>query len=104
MSDLVLSAFLRIATHPAVFDPPSKIQDALRFCTEVRDQPHCVHITPVPRHWAIFMELCTLTGAKGNLVPDAYFAALALESGSEWITSDRDYSRFPKLRWRHPLA
>jgi hypothetical protein len=42
-------------------------------------------------------------GAKGNLVPDAYLAALAIDSGSEWITTDRDYSRFPGLRWRHPL-
>lgn len=41
--------------------------------------------------------------AKGNLIPDAYLAALAIESGSEWITTDRDYSRFPGLRWRHPL-
>jgi hypothetical protein len=41
--------------------------------------------------------------AKGNLVADAYLAALAIESGSEWITTDRDYSRFPGLRWRHPL-
>ena len=42
--------------------------------------------------------------AKGNLVPDAYLAALAIESGSEWITTDRDFSRFPGLCWRHPLA
>jgi predicted nucleic acid-binding protein len=47
------------------------------------------------------------SGAKGgcdNLVSDAYLAALAIESGSEWITTDRDFSRFPGLRWRHPLA
>ena len=43
-------------------------------------------------------------GAKGNLVPDAYFAALAIEHGCEWITADRDYSRFPDWVWRHPLA
>ncbi len=42
--------------------------------------------------------------AKGNLVADAYLAALAIESGSEWITTDRDYARFKGLRWRHPLA
>jgi hypothetical protein len=42
-------------------------------------------------------------GARGNLVPDAWFAALAIESGSEWVTTDRDYARFPDLHWRHPL-
>ena len=42
-------------------------------------------------------------GVKGNLVPDAYFAALAIEVGGEWITTDRDYARFPGLKWRHPF-
>jgi hypothetical protein len=78
------------------------MSDALAFCKEVRDQPHCVHISPGPRHWEIFTGLCRESGVKGNLVPDAYLAALAIESGSEWITTDRDYSRFPKLRWRLP--
>ncbi len=58
---------------------------------------------PGPRHWEIFVRLCRAVRVKGNLVQDAYLAALAIESGSEWITTDRDYSRFPGLRWRHPL-
>jgi predicted nucleic acid-binding protein len=41
---------------------------------------------------------------RGNLVPDAYLAALAIESGSEWITTERGFARYPGLRWRHPLA
>src|SRR5512134_1138057 len=100
MADLVLSGFLRIVTHPAIFDPPSSMQDALKFCAELRDQPNYVHVAPGPRHWEIFTKLCQTAGVKGNLVPDAYLAALALESGCEWITTDGDYSRFPKLRWR----
>jgi toxin-antitoxin system PIN domain toxin len=103
ISDLVLSGFLRIVTHPAIFSPPSPMKAALEFCSEIRNQPHCVHITPGIRHWDIFTELCGTAGMKGNLVPDAYLAALAIESGSEWITTDRDYARFQKLRWRHPL-
>lgn len=47
-------------------------------------------------------RLCREAGARGNLVPDAYLAALAIESGSEWITMDRNFSRFKGLRWRHP--
>jgi toxin-antitoxin system PIN domain toxin len=104
MSDLVLSGFLRIVTHPSIFSPPSSMADALKFCGEVRDRPHCVRMAPGSRHWEIFTDLCQSAGVKGNLVPDAYLAALAIESGSEWITSDRDYSRFTKLRWRHPLG
>ncbi len=60
-------------------------------------------VSPGERHWEIFSRLCRQTGVKGNLVPDAYLAALAIESGSEWITTDRDYVRFPGLRWRRPL-
>jgi len=103
MSDFVLSAFLRIVTHPRIFKSPSRMEDALRFTAEVRSPPNCVLITPAARHWDIFIRLCREAGVKGNLVPDAYLAALAIESGSEWITTDRDYARFPGLRWRHPL-
>jgi len=103
VSDLVLSGFLRVVTHPRVFRPPSALEPALSFATEVRDQPSCVPAVPGPRHWGIFESLCRTAGAKGNLVPDAYLAALAIESGCEWITTDRDFARFPGLRWRHPL-
>jgi uncharacterized protein len=62
-----------------------------------------VPIVPGQRHWEIFTRLCREANAKGNLVPDAYLAALAIESGSEWMTTDRDYGRFPGLRWRDPV-
>jgi toxin-antitoxin system PIN domain toxin len=103
ISDLVLSGFVRIVTHPKVFKRPSRAADAFAFAGQLRDQPNCIRIEPGLRHWDIFTRLCTESGAKGNLVPDAYFAAMAIESGSEWITTDRDYSRFKGLRWRHPL-
>ena len=104
MADIVLSGFLRIVTHPRVFNPPSDINAALAFAQEVRSQPNCVLIAPGERHWTIFTQLCKIAGVKGNLVADAYLAALAIESGSEWITTDRDFSRFPGLKWRHPLS
>jgi uncharacterized protein len=98
ISELVLS------THPKVFVKPSPVGDALAFAGQLRDQPNCVLLQPGPRHWDIFRRLCLESGVKGNLVPDAYLAALAIESGSEWITTDRDFSRFKDLRWRYPLA
>lgn len=103
LSDLVLSSFIRVVTHPRVFSPPSTTSQALAFAQELRSQPNCVVVMPGARHWDIFCRLCKEAGVKGNLVPDAYLAALAIESGSEWITTDRDYSRFPGLRFRHPL-
>ena len=104
VSELVLSGFMRIVTHPRIFDPPSSLAVALDFADSIRTQPNAVPVAPGRRHWGIFAELCRDAGAKGNLVPDAYLAALAIETGSEWITTDRDYARFPGLRWRHPLG
>jgi hypothetical protein len=104
VAEIVLSGFIRIATNPRVFDPPAPIERALEFAAALRAQPNAVRITPGDRHWPIFVGLCRSSGARGNLVADAFLAALAIEVGAEWITTDRDFSRFAGLRWRHPLA
>lgn len=103
LSELVLSGFVRVVTHPKVFTRPSPLAEALEFTEQLRGRPNCVAITPGRRHWQIFRELCVAAGAKGNLVPDAYLAAMAIESGCEWVSTDGDFSRFKGLRWRHPL-
>ena len=102
MSELVLSGFLRIVTHPKIFNPPSRLEDALTFVEQIKNQPNCVIVSPQDRHWSIFIELCKQAKTKGNLIPDAYHAALAIETGSEWITTDQDFSRFNKLKWSTP--
>jgi toxin-antitoxin system PIN domain toxin len=104
LSDLVLSGFIRVVTHPRVFATPTPVELALRFSEALRTAPNAVRLEPGDRHWDIFTRLCLESGVRGNLVPDAWFAALAIESGSEWITTDRDYSRFPGLRWRDPFG
>jgi toxin-antitoxin system PIN domain toxin len=104
LADPVLSGFLRITTHPRVFDPPSPLADAIHFVEALRSRSGCLRILPQEKHWEIFTRLCLESGATGNLVPDAYLAALAIESESEWITTDRDFGRFAGLRWRHPLT
>lgn len=102
MAPQVLGAVIRITTHPKVFVKPSSMDEVLRFCNILLAQSRCVVIQPGERHWEIFTRLCTEAEARGNLVPDAWFAALAMESGCEWITLDRDYARFSGLRWRVP--
>jgi toxin-antitoxin system PIN domain toxin len=104
IADLVLSGFLRIATHPKLFNPPSSLGSAMEFAATLRGQPNCIAVTPGPRHWEIFKDLCRVTGARGNFIPDAFLAAMALEAGWEWITTDQGFARFPNLRWRHPLS
>jgi len=103
VSDLVLSGFLRVVTHPAVFRPPSPLAAALAFAEEVRTAPAAVTVAPGDRHWEIFVRLCRQAGARANLIPDAFLAALAIETGSDLVTTDRDFTRFPGLRMRHPL-
>ena len=103
MSPQVLGAVVRIVTHPRIFAPPAPLEQALAFANLLLDQPHCQAIEPGPRHWGIFCRLCRRARASDNLVPDAWFAALAIESGCEWITTDRDYARFEGLRWREPF-
>ena len=103
LADIVLSGFIRVVTHPRVFIEPTPVDRALAFCAALRDQPNAVVIAPGERHWQIFTRLCSESGARGNLVPDAFLAALAIETGSEWITTDGDYRRFDGLRVRHPL-
>jgi toxin-antitoxin system PIN domain toxin len=103
LSELVLSAWVRIVTNPRIVPTPVSPQEAIEIADDIRSRPNCVLISPGPRHWQIFSNLCIRANARGNLVPDAYLAALAIESGSEWITTDRDYARFPGLRWRHPF-
>lgn len=104
VSELVLSAFVRIVTNPRAFRNPDPLDDAFEFCHAIVSRPQHVRLVPGPRHWHIFRELSRSANAKGNMISDAYFAALAIEHDCEWHTADRDYARFPGLRWKHPLA
>jgi predicted nucleic acid-binding protein len=83
---------------------PSTLEEAFGFCEDLFSQPHCQVIEPGERHWEIFQRLCIEADVRGPRVTDAYFAALAIEWGCEWITLDRDYARFRGLRWSVPLA
>jgi uncharacterized protein len=103
ISPQVLSSLVRICTHPRIFARPSSRSDAFAFCQALLEQPNATVIEPRQRHWMIFEDLCVKAKATGNLVQDAWFAALAVESGCEWITTDGDYARFPGLSWRAPL-
>jgi len=103
VSELVLSGFLRICTHPKIFDPPAPLESAIDFADAIRNHPNVTVLAPGPRLWNIFLRLSRDSAVKGNLVSDAYHAALAVEYGCEWATTDRDFARFEGLKWFHPL-
>ncbi|MEW5710248.1 MAG: TA system VapC family ribonuclease toxin [Pseudomonadota bacterium] len=103
MSPQVLASVVRVCTHPRIFARPDSPAAVLAFCEALLDSPTASIVVPGERHWPLFSHLCKESQATGNLVQDAWFAALAIEHGCEWITTDRDYARFPGLKWRPPL-
>lgn len=102
VSELVLSSFIRIVTNHRVYREPTPPDVALQFCSTVLTAPSAVSVRPGPRHWAIFSALCHDIGARGNTVPDAYLAALAIEHGATWVTTDHGFARFTGLRMQAP--
>ena len=103
MAPQVLASVVRISTHARIYRQPSKLEDALDFCRTLMQPDTCTVVRPGERHWEIFASLCRKSLAMGNLVQDAWFAALAIETGCQWVTTDRDYARFPGLRWSTPF-
>ena len=99
----VLASVIRISTHRRIYVQPSTLEEAIEFCRTLLAPDTCTVVHPGDRHWEIFLDLCANSGIAGNLVQDAWYAALAIESGCEWVTTDRDYSRFSELRWRTPF-
>jgi|SRR5215217_3200937 len=102
ISELVLSGFMRLVTNSRVFQEPTSPEDALAYCDAIRSAPATISVRPGVRHWDIFAQLCRSVRARGNLIPDAFHAALAIETGATWISSDRDFAKFPDLRWELP--
>lgn len=104
LSELVAFGFFRVVTNRRAFLAPTPPALAMQFLDELMARPGCRLIRPGPQHFGIFRELCSKTAAAGAFVADVYHAALAIEHGCEWVTSDGDFARIPGLRWRHPLA
>lgn len=104
ISPLALSAVVRVTTNARAYTPASSLEDAIGYCEDILGQPHCQLVEPGPRHWEIFKRLCASTRTVGPSVSDAWYAALAMEWGCEWITFDRGFARFPGLKWSMPQA
>jgi toxin-antitoxin system PIN domain toxin len=101
---VVLAAFIRIGTNPRVFAHPLSLSQALARVQSWLDQPCTRVVQPTERHWVVFQQLLTSGQAVANLVTDAHLAALAVEHGCELCSTDADFARFPKLKWRNPLT
>ena len=101
-TDAVLAAVVRQATNHRWLEVPSTLEEVFSLCSEVRGAPGWIDLSPGPRHWAIFERLCRESNARGNLVPDAFLAAVAIEHDCELITFDRGFRRYTGLRVSAP--
>jgi len=98
-----LGAFVRIATHPRAFERPLVPADAWRRVTDWLSAEASWIPEPGHRYTAILGELIARHDVRGNLVPDAQLAALALEHGLTICSADTDFARFTEVRWENPL-
>jgi toxin-antitoxin system PIN domain toxin len=100
----VLTAFLRLSTHPSIFEAPLSPERSFDLVTGWLAQPPVIVVHPGDRHHLVMRELLEPLGTAGNLVPDAHLAAVALEHGATLASSDHDFARFAGLRWSDPLT
>lgn len=102
ISDAVLSGFVRVVTHPRLVDPPAPTSRALEFVDWLIAAPGAHWVAPGAAVWATFATLAEDRGIRGNLVPDAYLAALCIAHGARLATADRGFARFERLRFFDP--
>jgi toxin-antitoxin system PIN domain toxin len=98
-----INAFLRISTNRRIFSNPLTISQAVNRVQSWLGQPTVKIIQPAENHWEVFKGLIIGGQASANLVPDAHLAALAIEHGCVLYSTDSDFSRFPKLKWKNPF-
>jgi toxin-antitoxin system PIN domain toxin len=101
--DLVLAWFMRIVTNRRIFTEPMSADEAWEAVDALLAAPASMQLHAGERHWALFRQLAAHIDARGNDIPDAYLAAYALENNATWLSADRGFARFSRLRWRHPL-
>jgi len=100
-----LYEFLRIVTHPRIFDPPTPLSDALEDVGSLLASPSLMVLSEARGHVTQLTHLARHANARGNLIHDVHIAAICVQHGvSELLTCDRDFARFAGVRWRDPFA
>jgi hypothetical protein len=97
-----ISAFIRIATNQNLPDS-LPMQNAVDLVNQWLIRPQVQPLVPGERHWSIYRQMLIEGQVRGPLTSDAQLAALTIEFGGVLHTTDRDFTRFPGLRWLNPL-
>jgi hypothetical protein len=100
---VVVFGFLRLATHPKVFERPLTVAEATACIRAWAERPNARLLYPGPKHFELVCTLLGAAGTAGNLVTDAQIAAFALEYGAEIHSADTDFARFKGVKWSNPL-
>ncbi len=98
-----ISAFTRIISNPRVPGERFSIQEVVEIVDRWLEQPNVHALGPGEQHWPLFRQMLVEGQASGGLTSDAHLAALTMECGGVLYTTDRDFARFPGLRWKNPL-
>lgn len=98
-----IAAFLRINTHKNLPGPRYTVEEATQIVDSWLDQPNVRVLLPSDDYWILLRRIMIDGQASGVLVSDAEIAALTASSGGVLYTTDRDFARFPGLRWKNPL-
>ena len=96
-------AFLRVVTNPRLPGQRFSMEEGIVIVNRWLTQPNIRLLSPGERHWSIFCRMLMEGQARGPMTSDAQIAALTIEYGGVLYTTDRDFSRFPGLRWMNPL-
>jgi len=99
-----ISAFLRIITNRQLPGGRLSMEEATALVEEWAALPVVHLLAPRDSHWAFFRRMLVDGKASGPLTTDAQLAALTIENGGVLYTTDRDFARFPGLKWVNPLA
>jgi len=102
VSELILSGAVRVLTHPRIAGGAFTSADVVERADDLRRAKGVVPVRPAGRHWDIFRSLCMRLGATGDVVPDCYHAALALENDATFVSTDRFFKRVDGLDWQPP--
>ena len=104
LADPVLTGFIRIVTHPRIFESPASVTEALGFTDALRASRVARPVSSSPAVWAQLSDLASSDRMlRGNLVPDAFLAAIAVATGARVATADAGFGRFPQVAWFDPL-
>jgi toxin-antitoxin system PIN domain toxin len=98
-----IHAFLRVSTDKRITADPFPLERVLGIVQEWLDMPQVRILAPGERHWALLQRMLKEGQVNGAIVTDAQLAALTIECGGVLYTTDRDFARFPGLRWVNPL-